>query len=85
MVNVRRIKFSSVKDMLGVKEVISGASTWGELKSEQPEIASGAIGMKAYIRTGAGTTITGDHHRLPEGDFDFVFVADKNDSGRSSN
>lgn len=71
--------------MLGVKEVISGAETWGELKAEHSEIGAESVGMKAYIRTGVQTTITSDSHRLPEGDFDFVFVADKNDSGRAEN
>ncbi len=80
----RKITYASTANMAGASAVYSAATTWGELKREQPDVEAKSIGMKAWIKgegTNAGNALTNDGQSLPDTDFVLYFLLDKNDSG----
>jgi len=79
----RKITYASTRKP-GANNVFSNASTWGELKNGQPELAAESMGMKVWIKgegPNQGTNIVSDTQTLPSGDFQLYFLVDKNDSG----
>jgi adenine deaminase len=83
----RSVKYGSISqgtDSSGV--FYSAATTWGELKSEEPKLDALSHGMSALLRQGSvKIALTSDSDSLPEGDITITFVTDKNNSGKNIN
>lgn len=75
----RRVTYVSVSNNAPAS-VVTGAETWGALKSEFPEIGALAQGKKAYIRE-TGVDVTYETQQLPTADFTLYFLIEKNKSG----
>lgn len=80
----RKITYAAVGDPSPVV-VYSSAETWGELKSEFPDMCIKAIGKSAWAKTltmgDTGYGLSSDSTRLQEGDINLYFLINKNDSG----
>lgn len=76
----RKITYASVQFLGDPKVIFSAATTWGELKTQEPDIAANATGYKVFI-TDPRTELSNSAQVLPEGDFSIVFLLDKNNSG----
>lgn len=76
----RKVTYASTNFLGEPKVTYSAAETWGELKTQEPELASASVGFKAFI-TDPRTELSNPTQRLPEGDFSIIFLVDKNSSG----
>ena len=85
----RQITYASVKDTSGAKTIFSKATTLGELKNSDADLKIASQGMKAWVKSIEGDDRPGysldtEGAILPEGNFELVFLNNKNDSGNSA-
>jgi hypothetical protein len=78
----RKITYASVNFLGDPKVTYSSATTWGELKTQEQDLAANSVGYKVFI-TEPKTELTNNNQALPEGDFSIVFLLDKNNSGNN--